>query len=276
MKPTNLIITLLFLSCNNPSPTQKTQETTPKTVVSEPEFAKSERFKIIHVFVALCDNTHQGIVKVPPKIGNGQDPENNLYWGCDLGTKTFIKKHKDWSLVQTVPNPRDKVLERCIFKHKTKDVLMVADAYDGEFIKLCTIDFFKSCSGNFNNVFTFENDTLACGGQSDLLGYIGHNGLMEFEIEEKFPPKKPHKRDAIILGCFSKFDFSPHLKQTGAEPLVWTTGLMAPEAYTLVAAIEGWILGKNKEETSEMAAQAYQQYQKCSIIGARKLLVTGW
>ena len=35
--------------------------------------------KIIHVFVALCDNDSQGIVPVPKKIGNGNDPDNNLY-----------------------------------------------------------------------------------------------------------------------------------------------------------------------------------------------------
>ena len=33
--------------------------------------------KTIHVFVALCDNKYQGIVPVPPKIGNGQDLNNN-------------------------------------------------------------------------------------------------------------------------------------------------------------------------------------------------------
>lgn len=35
--------------------------------------------KTIHVLVALCDNKYQGIVPVPEKIGNGQDPDQNLY-----------------------------------------------------------------------------------------------------------------------------------------------------------------------------------------------------
>jgi hypothetical protein len=46
--------------------------------------------KIIHVFVALCDNDSQGIVPVPKKIGNGNDPDNNLYWGCGYGVRTFF------------------------------------------------------------------------------------------------------------------------------------------------------------------------------------------
>ncbi len=35
--------------------------------------------KTIHVFVALCDNEHQGIVPVPKTLGDGKDACNNLY-----------------------------------------------------------------------------------------------------------------------------------------------------------------------------------------------------
>ena len=47
-------------------------------------------YKVIHVLVALCDNKYQGIVPVPPKIGNGQDVNNNLYWGCSMGVRTIF------------------------------------------------------------------------------------------------------------------------------------------------------------------------------------------
>src|SRR5687768_2778496 len=41
--------------------------------------------RVVHVFVALCDNEYQGIVPVPARIGNGDDPDNNLYWGAAYG-----------------------------------------------------------------------------------------------------------------------------------------------------------------------------------------------
>jgi len=41
------------------------------------------------------------------------------------------------------------------------------------------------------------------------------------------------KRDTTILACISKNYFKLNLKQTKANPLVWKTGLMAPEAYNL-------------------------------------------
>jgi hypothetical protein len=271
-----LVIVILFLGCNNTQIQNSNPQNEHKEVITKKKLTKSADFKIIHVFVALCDNEHQGIVKVPPKIGNGKDPENNLYWGCDLGTKTFLKKHKDWKLLQTIQNPREKVLERCIFRYKTDKVLLVADAYDGEYIQKCTVDFLQSCSGNFNDYFLIDKDSIACGGSSDLLGYIGHDGLMEFRIDDKLVAQDTQQRETIILACISKNYFAPYLKQTGVKPLLWTTGLMAPEAYTLVAAIDGWIQKKNKETIREAAAQAYHQYQKCGIKAARNLLVTGW
>ena len=272
MKYLVLIIGFWVLGCTEqPQNAFKQKETEP--IKTDLTIKKSDKYRIIHVFVALCDNEHQGIVKVPPKIGNGKDPENNLYWGCDLGTKTFLKKHKNWKLVQTIQKQRDKVLERCIFKHKESNVYIVADAYDGEYIKKCTSDFLHSCSGNFTDFFVSDKDTIACGGSSDLLGYIGHDGLMEFKLKEKFVQKDSLKRETIILACTSKTYFEPYLRQTGATPLIWTTGLMAPEAYTLVAAIEAWIQKKDNSAIREAAAQAYNKYQNCGIRASRNLLV---
>jgi pentatricopeptide repeat protein len=47
-----------------------------------------------------------------------------------------------------------------------------------------------------------------------------------------------------------------------------TTGLMAPEAYTLTAAIDAHVRGGNVREA---AAQAYHKYQKCGVKAARRL-----
>lgn len=74
--------------------------------------------RVIHVFVALCDNKHQGIVPVPASIGNGQDPANNLYWGCAGGVKGYFKKRANWQLLSTTKHVSKIILERCVFKHK--------------------------------------------------------------------------------------------------------------------------------------------------------------
>jgi len=217
--------------------------------------------KVIHVFVALCDNDNQGIVPVPKKLGNGEDPDNNLYWGAMYGVKTHFKKSKNWKLVETKKDHTDKVLERVIFKHNTEDVYLIADAYKGVEIKQTILDFLSASAGKEL--------------RTDLAVYIGHNGLMDFKID-KSSVFKGDKRDSknpksIVLACKSKQYFRSLLSSLKSEPLLLTTGFMAPEAYTLDAALYGYLSGKNKKAIQELAAQAYNKYQKCGIKGARRL-----
>ncbi|MEO0405082.1 MAG: hypothetical protein AAF193_09440, partial [Bacteroidota bacterium] len=136
--------------------------------------------KTIHVMVALCDNEYQGIVPVPESIGNGQDPRNNLYWGCGYGVKGFFtKKTADWNLVKSVPNRSEKILETLLFKHATEDCYMLAEAFDGRYIKQCMEDVLHATSGKLNcDVMVNEGIMINFGGGADLVAYIGHNGLM--------------------------------------------------------------------------------------------------
>ncbi|MEW4923186.1 hypothetical protein [Algibacter sp. 2305UL17-15] len=232
--------------------------------------------KTIHVFVALCDNVNQGIVPVPAKLGNGQDPKNNLYWGAMYGVESYFKRSKDWVFISTVTKPETHILERVLFKHKTTNTYLLADAYDGKFIKNTTKAFLEATAGRHGIVITKRAQKLKFGGSSNLLAYIGHDGLMEFDVSGEFKPIDTEKRDAIILACVSKDYFKPYLEQTKANPLVWSTGLMSPEAYTLKWALDGWVLNETDLQIRERAAKAYHHYQKCGINGAKRLLVTGY
>lgn len=234
--------------------------------------------KIIHVFVALCDNKYQGIVPVPAKIGNGQDPSNNLYWGCNYGVKTFFGNSKEWKLQKTYNDVSEYVLERCIFKHLTSNTWLIADAYNGQYIKRCTEDFLSASSGGSVDSITLKDGKkIFTAGSSDLLAYVGHDGLMDFNIDNNdYVSKDSLKREVIILACISKSYFSSVIKQTGALPVLWTTGLMAPEAYILHDALSEWIKSQSGEQIRNAAAAAYSKYQKCSIKAAKNLLVTDW
>ena len=233
--------------------------------------------KTIHVFVALCDNVNQGIVPVPAGIGNGQNPSTNLYWGCGYGVKTYFAKHSgDWQLLKTIPNPEEHILERLLFKHKTTNTFLLADAYDGAHIKACTIDFLNASAGDFKCTFVHNEQHIEFGGQADLLAYTGHDGLMDFNLDLALVSKSNKKRDVIILACYSKSYFKEFIRDAGANPVIWTSGLMAPEAYTLEWALDGWVIGESDAQIAERAAQAYNHYQKCGINGARNLLRTGF
>jgi hypothetical protein len=269
-------ILLISLGCESRSGNKETAVV--KNPQTEPTTVNNIRFdttiSTIHVLVALCDNKYQGIVPVPAKIGNGQDPANNLYWGCAFGVRSYFKNSKKWALVKQYSIDSIK-MERLVFKHKKENIYLIADAYNGKYIKDCTVDFLKSCAGQVKDTLNVNGKAIGIYGNAKLLSFIGHDGLMDFKLAESFANADGKVRDAIILACISKKYFWPHIQQTKANPLVWSTGLMSPEAYTLHDAIEAYISKEPAENIRSSAAKAYAKYQHCSEKAARGLLVSG-
>lgn len=159
-------------------------------------------------------------------------------------------------------------------------MFLVADAYQGSKIRQAIVDFLEAAAGGGAERVSFKAGTknveLSARGGAELVAYAGHDGLMDFQLPTLPQKKDDRRREAIILACISKAYFAPALRATGAHPLIWTTGLMAPEAYTLKSALDGWIAHEQNEQVRERAAAAYDRYQKCGMKGARRLLVSGW
>ncbi len=263
-----------FSACQSPQTHIDSTEDSSSTEFSEIVYgAGEESVSYIHVIVALCDNQYQGIVPVGKLIGNGQDPRNNLYWGAAYGIKTYFNKSKEWKLLSS-QKVNDTILERLVFEHRDKPFYLIADAYDGRYIKQATEDFVESSAGSKKNSYSLQGKTLGIYGNAQLVAYIGHNGLMDFEWERSDPNVDGKSRDAIILACYSRAYFRPILAQSEAKPMVWSTGLMAPEAYVLHDALSAYVKGESPKQMAEQAAQAYHRYQKCGIGAARRLLVS--
>lgn len=272
-----LLVTLLTGCKNNSTANTKRPSSATVATTNPQDTLIPNTAKVIHVFVALCDNKNQGIVPVPASIGNGQNAATNLYWGCAGGVKGFFKKSASWNLVVTIKDPATNILERCVFKHNEQNAWLVADAYDGAAIKQCTLDFLTAAAGGNNQQFKTGNTALGIGGSANLISYIGHDGLMEFSLHDVYPGKKNDaKRETIILACISKNYFYSGIQKAGATPLLWSTGLMSPEAYTLEAAIAGWLKQESARQIRTRAAQEYDKYQHCGVKAASRLLVTGW
>lgn len=283
MKPTLLLLILLGLLAGCESSGQQTRTSPVRPPSDLLSIAPRNSVTVIHVFVALCDNVNQGIVPVAPSLGNGDDPARNLYWGAAFGVKTFFTKSRDWRLLpaqtQSTKSP-SVVLDRSIFKRRDGEAFLVAEAYRGRYIQQATQDFLAATAGTPGESIAVVSDgkavTLHLGGSASLIAYVGHDGLMDFRLPT-FPMKRDQeKRDAIILACASKSYFAEPLQATGAKPLLWTTNLMAPEAYILSAAIDGWLNKETDEQIRIRAASAYNRYQNCGMKSASNLFATGW
>ena len=207
--------------------------------------------KSVRVFVALCDNKNQGIVPVGAKIGDGDKPDANLYWGCSDGFGSYFKRSRKWKVLETKADVSRQVMRRLKLRHADGDVVLTADAYRGSEIRRCLEEFEKAVAG----------------GEHDLVAFIGHNGLMDFSLAEK-PRKDGAHSDAVVLCCRSEGYFGARLKNLGSRPVLMTRQLMYPGAFLLHDAIEVWKAGGSRAAIRNAAGRAYAKNQKISVKAA--------
>ena len=209
--------------------------------------------KRIAVFVGLCDNATQGIVKVGAKIGDGDKPADNLYWGCTDGLKSHFKASKRWKLEKSeTATGNERILERLTFRHVSGNAVLVAEAWRGSKLKEC----YEACQ------------KAMLSGENDLVTFIGHNVLMDTTID---PPaeKAKGKTDAIVLCCISDRYFRQRLEDAGVRPVLLTTQLMYPGSFILHDALEPWLQGKARGNLRDAAGLAYARNQKIKPAAAK-------
>lgn len=235
---------------------------------------------IAHVLVPLCDNEHQGIVPTSEAIGNGMDPDHNLYWMTSKGIKRYFRDLPDWKLISSVDTPRINILERVVFQKTFPNgaiVLLIADAYRGDKMHECLNDYFNSLSGNkFDSVF-IENKFYQINGMADLVAFNGHNGLMDETTVFSKSNKSTKPKDAVSISCASSNFFKPHYISTNSYPLVHTTNLLYPGAFILEGILNNWAMLKNEEDCKKAAGDAYYKNKpKSGPNGSQNLFNYGW
>ena len=208
----------------------------------------------IKLYVGLCDNKTQGIAKVGEKIGDGDKPGDNLYWGCSDGvSRYFTRKNSAWKLEKKeTETGDDRILERLTFRHKQKDAVMIAEAWRGSKLSEAMV--------------AFEREGVSS--KTDLIAFIGHNALMDGEIK---PPsqKATEPVDAIILCCMSESYFGDRLRSLEINPVLTTSQLMYPGSFILHDSLEVWLDSGSKTKMREAAGKAYAKNQKISVSAAK-------
>lgn len=207
--------------------------------------------KKVKVFIALCDNETQGIVPVGAKIGDGNVPDANLYWGCSDGFGRFFVKSKNWKTESLETDVDDVILKRLTMSHVKGDVHIIAEAYRGSQIKKCLAAFEVAAA---NNTY-------------DLVAFIGHNGLMDFTLQAP-EAEEGNNTAVIVLCCLSDKYFTQRLSNLGCQPILMTKQFMYPGSFILEAAIEKWRNGNNLADIRNAAGKAYAKNQKISLKAA--------
>ena len=164
--------------------------------------------------------------------------------------KSVFDHSKAWRLESADDQPYEEdILRRRTYCHASNDARLHARAYRGAAIRRCLADFEDAIASQ-----AFE-----------MVVYIGHNGLMDFELP---PPPKAEPRgrrpDVVVLCCKSQSYFSIRVELAGGRPVLTTTQFMYPGSFILEAAADGWLRGAPPRTLRELAANAYAANQNIS------------
>jgi len=232
---------------------------------------------IVHLFVPLCDNDHQGIVPTSKSLGDGMNLKTNLYWATSGGTKAFFKKIPEWKLIYNEFDKDTNVLERLVFErnYKNAKVYLVADAYRGDRMQETINDYLSAIS--VNHIDSIQIDTnlmITAAGNSDLIMFNGHNGAMD-NIEIKEWLNKTDKRtDVVMNACATRSYFQQEFMKAGGYPLVRTNTLLYPGAYVLNQIITDWVAGIDENQICLNAGRVYCEKHNCGK--GTKVYSSGW
>jgi hypothetical protein len=100
--------------------------------------SRAEELRRIKAFVALCDNKSQGIAPVPAKIGDGNIPAENLYWGCTDGLSSYFKASKSWKILRKETPDDKRIMERLYFLKATLTKNVMRLCYAVKAIRIST------------------------------------------------------------------------------------------------------------------------------------------
>jgi hypothetical protein len=231
---------------------------------------------VVTVHVALCDNS---IINCGSKtMGNGDDPKRNLYWGGAAGFRAYFRIARGFRRIHLDKGDGKVVLERAVYRLRVKrpswfwrsrgvkggfEVLVVGLAYRGAKIARAMDAFIKDVSDDKHGGTLKLSDgrTIAIGGRGHLVGYAGHNHLMDVPFY-RFP--KQTRRSPVGyfgLACMTAQYLASKLRGP-AFPLLLTRILMYPGAFTIGGLVRGFAKGGSARAVFRAGADSYARDQK--------------
>jgi len=245
------------------------------------------------VYVALCDNDSQGIVKVRnPRICRGDDPDRNLYWTAAGGLAATLRQAK-WRQVQE-RRPADGAIAIESVWHKRlpvghplrergapadADVYVVGLAYRGRHIGDAMADYLRAVNDDAGDRQAIGEHSLAAGGHSHVVGYIGHNYF--YDVDDPGPllalvrgPSLLHK-GTFALACTGHRLIRPAIVRPNAHILLLNRTLGFPGAWTAEAMVTAVAGGLDARAIHRAAATAFAAGKGVPVATARAAFAYG-
>ncbi len=239
---------------------------------------------VVTVYVALCDNASQGIVRTKnPRICQGDHPERNLYWASSGGLMGHLRT-QPWKRVLYRPSATDKIAITGVWTRRFRPggalakrgvsgrfpVYVVGLGYRGTEIHGAMVDYLKAVSGDRPEIIDIDGQTtIQFGGGAHIVGYVGHDYFMDVRDEASL---LSHTRGQTTLhkgvfglACHSDNYFRPAIQRRTNHILALNTQLTFPSAFTVLGIIRAVAAGKDHRGIHREAARAFAKGQRQTV-----------
>ncbi|MCA9676834.1 MAG: hypothetical protein KC464_17500 [Myxococcales bacterium] len=241
---------------------------------------------VVQVHVPLCDND---ILRCGNrKLGDGDNPDTNLYWGTTAGFgRWFTRKGSGWTRVldgdgDTVGDPD--VLDVLVFRRTVTaskawraagaprrfDVYVVAEAWRGEAIDRALDTWADDLYGGTARTITLADGTaLAAGGTARIVAYVGHNRLMDLDAYA-WPTAddagaRASRKGAVAIACHTDAYMHDEVPAADRVPLLFTRDFLFASAPPLEGAVVAFATGGDYRAIRKAAAVAYAKPEHKSV-----------
>ena len=234
---------------------------------------------VVQVHVPLCDNDI--IPCGNAKLGDGDNPDTNLYWATSPGFgRWFTRKKSGWTQVLRAGADGD-VLETRVFRRTVKaskawraagapkrfEVYVVAYAWRGEAIDDALAAYAEDLYGNGERRITLDDGTeLAAGGAARIVAYVGHNRLMDVDAYPwPEPAAEAPTRGAVAIACHTAAYMDEAVPSDDRVPLLMTRDFLFANAAPLEGAVLAFAEGGGYAAIRKAAASGYAAAQKKEV-----------
>jgi hypothetical protein len=230
---------------------------------------------VIQAHVPLCDR--HIIACGNTKLGDGESPDDNLYWATDEGFVGWLgRRHSGWTQVLHADGTgidRD-VLEVRVWTRTVAAsaawrkrgvpakvaVYVVAFAWRGQAIDRALATYWSELYGTSRRDVTLADGTvLGAGGAAQIVAYVGHNRLYDVAPPDWSKLEQPGApvRGTFAIACNTGPFMADHVSSAQRVPLLYTNDFLMASAGAFEGAVLAFATGGDYRAIRQGAASGY-------------------
>lgn len=230
---------------------------------------------VVTVHVALCDK--RVIACGGRALGNGDEPHRNLYWGGAAGFEATFRRARGFRRIFHDRGDGKVILARSVYRRRVHpnrawrqrgvrrpfELMVVGLAYRGLQIGRSMGSFVSQLHSERGDTLKLaDGRALAFGGLGHVVGYAGHNQLMDVASYRWPAWRRQTSIGYFALACMTAPYLAQRLARPQAHGLLLTRVLMYPGAFTIVGLARGLAEGLPQKAVFARGADAYARAQK--------------